>query len=351
MAKSSIVLEYHSDIAVGYFYHNSREKPTINSIFDKSKNYTNINAQDAIKKFYNILGQRIVKYEKTTGKKMQKKTIKHISAIVNLNAEHTKKDIKKLIKYLEEKFDTKVIQYSIHRDEGHVTEDGEKKVNYHAHLEMVGIDSNGKSIRRKFTRKTLIELQTAVAKLLNMERGESVKKTKRKRLNTYEYKEAMKLKEQEVAELKKTIKNNEKIIKKSLKKIEKLQAENAKLKQQLKLNKEQKSKAIKLLKDLRNDIKNINKIVQLYTAADYKKITEVQKALRKNNIEEIKELKDTIKTLIKHFQDKLKQKEEEMLLILENEKLQNNTQKNANNTQMQKMQQKLQSYYDYDFSL
>ena len=352
MAKSSIVLEYHNQIAVGYFYHNSREKPTVNSIFKDAKNYTNINAEQAIKKFYNELGRRIVKYEKTTGKKMQKKTIKHISAIVNLNAEHTKSDIKKLVKYLEENFDTKVIQYSIHRDEGHIDENGEKKVNYHAHIEMLGIDSNGKSIRRKMTRKTLIELQTQVANILGMERGESVKKTKRKRLNTYEYKEAMKLKEQEVAELKKTIKNNEKIMKKQLKKIEKLEKENAELREKLKLNKQQKSKAIQLLKDLRNDIKNINKIVQLYTQADYKKISEVQKALRKNNIQEIKELKDTIKTLIKHFQGKLKQKEEEeMLLILENEKLQNNTQKNANNTQMQKMQQKLQSYYDYDFSL
>jgi len=162
----------------------------------------------------------------------------------------------------------------------------------------------------------------------------------------------MKLKEKEVAELKKQLKNNEKIIKKYIKNNEKLQAENAKLKQQLKLNKEQKSKAIKLLKDLRNDIKNINKIVQLYTQADYKKITEVQKALRKNNIEEIKELKDTIKTLIKHFENKLKQaNDENMLLILENEKLQNNTQKNANNTHMQKAKQTLQSYYDYDFSL
>lgn len=349
MAKSSIVLEYHNEIAVGYFYHNSREKPTVNSIFKDAKNYTNVDAQTAVKKFYNILGRRIVNYEKSTGKKMQKKTIKHISAIVNLNAEHTAADIKKLIKYLEKEFDTKVIQYSIHRDEGHINENGEKIHNYHCHLEMIGIDSQGKSIRRKFTRQTLINLQTAVAKILNMERGQSVKKTKRKRLNTYEYKEAMKLKNEEVQELKKQLKNNKKIIKK-------LKAENVQLKQKLKLTDEQKKAAIKLLKDLRNDIKNINKAVQLYTAEDYKKITAIQKALRNNNVEEIKELKSSINKLIKYFKSKLKEYEEEnMERILEyNELVEQLTRyKQTDNRlqQIQKTKQKLQQYNDYEFGL
>ena len=356
MAKSSIVLEYHSDIAVGYFYHNSREKPTVNSIFKDAKNYTNINAQDAIKKFYNELGRRIVNYEKSTGKKMQKKTIKHISAIVNLNAEHTASDIKKLIKYLEEEFDTKVIQYSIHRDEGYINENGEKIHNYHAHLEMIGIDSQGKSIRRKFTRQTLINLQTKVAEILQMERGQSVRKTKRKRLNTYEYKEAMKLKNVELAELKKALKNNKKTLKNNEKIIKKLKAENEQLKQKLKLNKEQKSEAIKLLKSLRNDIKNINKAVQLYTAEDYKKISEIQKQLRNNNIEEIKELKSNINKLIKYFKSKLKEYEmENMERILEyNELVEQLTKyKQTDNSlqQIQKTKQKLQKYADYEFGL
>ena len=356
MAKSSIVLEYHSDIAVGYFYHNSREKPTVNSIFKDAKNYTNVNAQTAVKKFYNILGQRIVNYEKNTGKKMQKKTIKHISAIVNLNKEHTASDIKKLIKYLEEEFDTKVVQYSIHRDEGHINENGEKIHNYHAHLEMVGIDSQGKSIRRRMTRQTLINLQTQVANILNMERGQSVRKTKRKRLNTYEYKEAMKLKNEELAELKKALKNNKKTLKNNEKIIKKLKAENEQLKQKLKLNKEQKSKAIKLLKELRNDIKNINKIVQLFIAEDYKKISEVQKQLRKNNITEIKELKQTIKELIKYFEYKLKEYEiENMQQVLEyNElvkQLKLNKQTDNRLQQIQQTKQKLQQYSDYDFGL
>lgn len=83
MRKSSIVLQHHKDVVVGYFFHNSREKPTVNSIFDTSNNYTNISGKKGIGKFFKELNKRIKKYTERTGKKLPRNTIKHISGIMN----------------------------------------------------------------------------------------------------------------------------------------------------------------------------------------------------------------------------------------------------------------------------
>ncbi len=291
MRKSSIVLEHHKDVSVGYFFHNSREKKTQNSIFSLDNNFTNRNGRDTIKVFWNELNKRIKKYTERTGRKLHKNTIKHISGIFNINENTTKKQIEKVIKYLEDSLDTKVIQYSIHKDEGHTDEQGNKKVNYHVHLEMLGIDSEGRSVRKKIDRKYLINLQTKVSELLEMERGVSKKITKRKRLNTYEYKEHLKLQEQEMKLLKEEN--------------EKLKTENKELKEELKLTKEQSKKSVKTLKDIRNYIKTINQGLELFTREDYSQISKIQKELRKYNYTTLNELKSNINKLIEYFEKKL----------------------------------------------
>jgi len=299
MRKSSIHFEHNNNIKVGYFYHNTREKPTVNSIFTTDNNYYNLGAKQAIQAFHKELGKRIVKYEKRTGKKLPKNTIKHISAIVNLDERHNQEDIKKLVKYLEEKLGTRVIQVAIHKDEGHINEDGERHINYHAHLELVGLDAEGRSIRKKLDRKMLREIQTEVAKILGMERGQDVRKTRRKRLNTYQYKEAMKLKDKEIAELKNVIKNNEKIMKKYIK-------DNEKLKQEIAELKAEKARLIKALKDIRRAISNLNKYIQAYSKEDYKKISELQYILRKEPITDIKDIYQGINELMTNLVIKLK---------------------------------------------
>ncbi len=266
MRKSSIHLEHHKEVMVGYFFHNSREKPTHNSIFSVENNFTNVNGRTAVKTFWNELGKRIKKYTERTGKKLPKNTIKHISGIFNINENTTKEEVEKVIKYLEDTLDTKVIQYSIHKDEGHIDENGNKKINYHVHLEMLGLDSEGRSIRKKIDRKYLRNLQTEVSKILKMKRGEDVRKTRRKRLDTYQYKEHIKRQKSELQELKNEIKQ--------LKiENEKLKKENQNLKEELKLRKQK-------LKKIREILILINKKIQLYTKDDYKQISNIKKQLK-----------------------------------------------------------------------
>ncbi len=288
MRKSSIHLEHHKEVMVGYFFHNSREKPTVNSIFSTENNFTNMSGRESIKMFWNELGKRIKKYTERTGKKLPKNTIKHISGIFNINENTTKEEVEKVIKYLEDTLDTKVIQYSIHRDEGYVDENGNKKVNYHVHLEMLGLDSEGKSIRKKIDRKYLRKLQTEVSKILKMERGEDVRKTKRKRLDTYEYKEHIKRQKLELQELKNEIKQLKK-------ENESLKKENQELKEELKERKEK-------LKKIREILILINKKIQLYSKEDYKEISNIKKQLKQitnNNL--IMEIDKNIDNLVDYY--------------------------------------------------
>lgn len=185
--KSSIHIESGSP---GNFNHNPREYETINSIFSMDNNEVSLDAKSAIELYRKELRFRTEAYTARTKQKLQKNSFTLLSAVINLEEHHTLKDLDPLIKYIQETLDTKVIQTAVHKDEGFEMENGEKKINAHAHFEMMGIDSLGRSIRKKLTRKYLIELQTITAQLLGMPRGGGEKR-KRKRLGTYEYKEAM----------------------------------------------------------------------------------------------------------------------------------------------------------------
>ncbi len=309
MRKSSITLKHFKEVQVHHFLHNSREKPTSNSIFSTEKNYTNVDGRSAIKNFWKEFSIRSKKYTEKTNKKLPKNTIKHISGIFNINENTTKKQIENVIKYLEKSLDTKVIQYSIHKDEGHIDENGNKKINYHVHLEMIGLDSEGRSVRKKITRQYLRNLQTEVAKILGMERGQDIRKTKRKRLDTYQYKRHKKLSDEETKKLKEQLKQKENVIEqlknekkqlenevsnlKSEKKV--LQKENLDLKKELKYRKEK-------LKTLRQILILINKKVNLYTKEDYKKISNIKKEIKnitKNKL--IKNIDESIDELVEHY--------------------------------------------------
>ncbi len=190
MATSSIHIDSGAN---GYFAHNSRESKTVNAIFDDEKNYCSCTNAEAFDLFKKELAIRSEAYQKRTGQKIQSKTVTHLSAIVNFNKEHTPEDIKKLCDFLEKELDTKVIQFAMHRDEGHIAENGEKIKNYHAHIEFMGLDSLGNSIKRTLKKKELINLQSKTAEILDMKRGRNyvAEKAKRpKRLDTYEFKKA-----------------------------------------------------------------------------------------------------------------------------------------------------------------
>ena len=200
MAISSIHIEAGHG---GYFAHNSREAHTVNSVFSDEPNFCSCTKEEAFETYRSELEKRAEAYTDRTGQKLQKNAITHLSAIVNFNKEHTPEDMQKVCDLLERRFDTKVIQLSMHRDEGKSIDDK----NYHAHIEFMGLDSKGESVRRKLDRPTLKALQTDVATILKMERGHDYAKERLprpKRLGTYEYKVHKKALEEQMKDLSKT---------------------------------------------------------------------------------------------------------------------------------------------------
>lgn len=224
-------------------------------------------------KIYNEeIEKRSRAYTQRTGQKLQKSTLTHLSAVVNLNETHTEEDLKKVCEYLERTLDTKIIQSAIHRDEGHMVDteyesDDSKKnplthieefkmiKNYHAHIEFIGLDSLGASVKKKIKKGYLRTLQTEVAKILKMQRGDPNKKSIR--LPTYAFKEH-KRRETET--------------------IKKIELENRKSKQK----KLEELKEVKIAKDeLKEEVARARAILQENKAirADYARLEQVNKDL------------------------------------------------------------------------
>jgi len=265
---------------IAEFFHNTREKSTKNSIFTTKNNYVNNNAKNAILLYKKELSIRKELYTKRTGQKLQKKAITLFSSIINLDKQHTQKDLEKVVELLEKKLDTKVVQYALHKDEGHLDGD-EKKINYHGHIMFLGLDSKGVSVRKKLDRKMLRDLQTEVAKILGMERGDP--KRKAKRLDTYDYKNYKKREEESIKRLKEE--NN------------RLKAENKRLKEENNRLKEELAKMqdLKILNnELRAELKQIGA-----KRADYAQLEQLNKELKA----EIKAKTLTIDELLKKLAD------------------------------------------------
>lgn len=282
----------------GYFDHNSREAETNNAIFKDEKNYCSANKKEAFEIFNKELKLRKEAYENRTGQKLQKNTTTHLSAIFNFNKDTTVEQAQKVCEYLEKKLDTKIVQLAMHRDEGHIIEVESQELhekieikNYHGHIEMLGLDSNGNSIRRKLDKPTLRKIQTDVANILGMERGRETSYTKEeykiitshmlpeneyatkrdynrafgyfakelglykskkaKRLDTYEYKEMMKQKSEAVKEIQKEL-NKELASSKDLQEINKQLREDLK---QAAATREDYAKLEALNKELKEQIK------------------------------------------------------------------------------------------------
>ncbi|MDD2782507.1 MAG: hypothetical protein PHR02_13255, partial [Sulfuricurvum sp.] len=116
------------------------------------------------------------KYQERTGQKLQAK-IFAVEAAINLEAHHTLKDIQKINEYLEQKHGLRAVQSSIHRDEGHINDEGKPEYNLHAHVVYCNLDKDGKTILKGLEKEGFRELQTFVAKTLQMQRGQSAEIT------------------------------------------------------------------------------------------------------------------------------------------------------------------------------
>lgn len=108
-------------------------------------------------------------------------------AVINLEEHHTMDDVKKVADFIKKKYHLTPTAIAIHRDEGYKDKaSGEVKYNYHAHVMFYTVE-NGKSQMRTIGKKALSEMQTEVANLLHMERGQVNSKTVR--LNHRQYRE------------------------------------------------------------------------------------------------------------------------------------------------------------------
>lgn len=209
MAQSSIHIESGN---LGSIYHNDRSKPTLNSIFNDEPNEIDCTNKKAYQIYREELEKRTLAYTQKTKQNIQKNTVTHLSAIVNLNKNHNLNDLNELKNYLEKTLNTKVFQIAIHKDEGHIDTNNNQIKNYHAHIEFMGLDSQGNSVRRKLTKSYLSNLQTFTAQSLSMQRGINYtqeKKRRPKRLDTYEYKRHKELETQELT--KKQLATNEEL--------------------------------------------------------------------------------------------------------------------------------------------
>lgn len=153
---------------------------------DCEVNYT---FRDAQKLSFQMITNAIEAYTKHTGQKFKAKSYEW-SAVCNIKPETTMQDLEQLAKHFNEKYGFQCYQIAIHRDEGHINEQGQKEINHHAHLEFITLDKEtGKNNYRRelITPSVLRQIQTEVAQILQMQRGEDKRKTKRKRIEPRQY--------------------------------------------------------------------------------------------------------------------------------------------------------------------
>lgn len=105
----------------------------------------------------------------------------HWEAVLNFNPEHTIEDVRRVAEHIEAKFGIKCVEIAMHKDEGHIDKETDETVyNLHAHLNFVTYANGKQNWRRELIDpKKLSELQTEVADLMGMERGDPDRKAKR----------------------------------------------------------------------------------------------------------------------------------------------------------------------------
>lgn len=131
--------------------------------------------------------------KKVSGRKMQKNAEPIREAVVNLKASHNIENLKDLANELQEHYGIQCFQIYIHRDEGR-EENGQFITNHHAHMLFNWQDQNtGKT--HKLNRTQLSQIQTLVARKLDMTRGELRVNSNRERLEPVEFKRQEKEKE------------------------------------------------------------------------------------------------------------------------------------------------------------
>lgn len=146
------------------------------------------NAQWVNESIAGALSRIQAEYQKNVGQRMQAKASPIKEGVIVLDPNESNKVLMSRLQdfssRIKEKFGIKTIQTYIHRDEGHIDENGEWKENCHAHMVFDWTNDKGKSLRLN-SKIDFPQIQTILAECLHMERGES---SDVKHLNSIQYK-------------------------------------------------------------------------------------------------------------------------------------------------------------------
>lgn len=360
MAKSSINFAKASS---GGLQHNDRSHSPDYLLPKEHRlaNEVDFSANEADKKMTALYAEAKENYQEHTGQKLQATSYKW-EAVINLNKEHTLKDVQKLTKDLEKETGFTSVQIAIHRDEGRVEKDKKGKdvpiYNNHAHVTFFTLDrktgvnlyrkditakqrkeiekeifSNNKDIkkgeagsveRKRFNKlvnekkqeknykvmdsKRLSKIQTLTAKSLNMQRGKvSVKEEAEKLGVDQDLNPAEHLKHKA---FKKVIQEKEKL-NKELVKLKELKEELSKKREELKesgAERETYAKFEQISKELKEERKEKNLTHEKLDIAlkkidelktDEQKTKDENTELKKENLQ----LKEENKTLKEKYND------------------------------------------------
>ena len=188
MAKSSINFQKSK----GHSYDHNFRKDEPNYLLKPADRLENFYWQNE-KSAREIFDEELKSYGTKKGKRPTFEN-SHWEAVLNLNKNHTLEDVQKVAEYIEQKFNITCATIAVHRDEGHYKND-KPQHNFHAHITFVTVKDGQQNWRKeKIKPADLRELQTAVAEMLQMERGQE--NSEAKRLSHRQYKKAAQQKEQ-----------------------------------------------------------------------------------------------------------------------------------------------------------
>ena len=297
-------------------FHNSTVRPNYaigGELIANRKGY------EALKLKEQIVNQAIKTYKSRTKRAFQAKSYEW-SAVCNIKEDTTMADLERLAKHFEDEYGFQCYQIAIHRDEGHLDDDGNKIINHHAHLEFITLDKNtGRNRQRDLKPEILRQIQTEVAEILGMERGVDKKISKRERIEPRKYAQLKEQERKNTQKLKQDIKTKDNVIQDLNQELEAKDQEledeklsKKRLKEQIEAERKAMIEENQRLKEAFQDL--------LYIAEDYKKL----RALNEKQNITIDELNAEIEQIKKEAREREAQKNQEIQdLKAENTELKN----------------------------
>ncbi|WP_314989799.1 mobilization protein [uncultured Campylobacter sp.] len=169
--------------------HNDRTLPPSYLIDNEKGAECNRSAEKARELKNQIISEAKEAYTRRTGQRFQAKSYEW-SAVCNIKPDTTIENLEVLAKHFNDKYGFQCYQIAIHRDEGHIDENGEKQINHHAHLEFITLDKeSGKNNYRRelITPNVLRRIQTETAEVLQMQRGQDKRLSGAERIEPRKY--------------------------------------------------------------------------------------------------------------------------------------------------------------------